>query len=85
MTYAPSGKLLAELTAASSFMDAGMGRMTKSWMKNDSTLIVADLDLDERPNGELCDSTASEYRLHQNGTIKLLKKKTHKIECHYNF
>jgi len=85
MHYSRKGKLLSEITVASDFFDAGQGRLTKSVIKKDSLLVIGNLDLDERPEGVPCDSTAVIYRIEKNGTLRKLRQKTYKINCAYNF
>jgi hypothetical protein len=79
--FAPDGKLLAEQVVASSFFDAGQGRLTESFLRNDSLLIRAELLLDERPEGTPCDSLVTTLKIAANGTITWVEQKNFKIKC----
>lgn len=85
MHYSPEGKLLAEITIACAFFDAGSGQLTKSVIKKDSLLVMGNLDLDESPEGVPCDSTAVFYRIEKSGILRKLGQKTYKINCNFNF
>jgi hypothetical protein len=85
MHFTPDGKLMAELTVASAFFDAGLGTMTRSKLTNDSTLVVGELELSERPPNTPCDSVATVYRINKNGSLRLLYKKAYKISCDHTF
>ncbi len=80
--FAPDGKLLAEQVVASSFFDAGEGRLTKSYLRRDSLLIRADLELSERPEGVPCDSVVTSFKIAPGGTIARVSKKAFKIKCY---
>ncbi len=79
--FAPDGKLLAEQVVASSFFDAGMGRETESFIRNDSLLIRAELLLDERPEGTPCDSLVTTFKITASGAITRVRQKNFKIRC----
>ena len=79
--FAPDGKLLAEQVVASSFFDAGAGRLTESFIRNDSLLIRAELLLDERPEGTPCDSLVTTFTIAASGTITRAGQKSFKIKC----
>lgn len=79
--FAPDGKLLAEQVVASSFFDAGAGRLTESYLRNDSLLIRAELLLDERPEGTPCDSLVTTFKIAGGGTITRVRQKNFKIKC----
>lgn len=85
MHFTPDGKLVAERTVASAFFDAGLGTMTRSKLTNDSTLVVGELELSERPPNTPCDSVATVYRINKNGSLRLLYKKAYKISCDHTF
>jgi hypothetical protein len=79
--FAPDGKLLAEQVVASSFFDAGAGRLTESFLRDDSLLIRAELLLDERPEGTPCDSLVTTFKIAASGTITRIRQKNFKIKC----
>ena len=80
--FAPDGKLLAEQVIASSFFDAGEGRLRKSYLRRDSLLIRADLELSERPEGMPCDSVVTTFKIARSGTITRVSRRPFKIKCH---
>jgi hypothetical protein len=79
--FTPDGKLLAEQVVACFFVDAGQAELTKSFIRNDSLLIRAEMNFDERPAGEPCDSLVTTFKIASSGTITPVRQKNFKVKC----
>jgi hypothetical protein len=79
--FAPDGKLLAEQTVSCFFVDAGLAEVTKSYLRGDSLLIRAELNLGEAPAGTPCDSLVTVFKIARNGAMNQVSKKMFKIKC----
>jgi hypothetical protein len=79
--FAPDGRLLAEQTVSCFFVDAGLAEVTKSYLRGDSLLIRAELNLGEAPAGTPCDSLVTVFKIARNGAMNQVSKKMFKIKC----
>jgi hypothetical protein len=79
--FASDGKLLAEQVVACSFFDAGQGELTKSFIRNDSLLIRAELKLGEGPVDVPCDSLVTVFKIAPGGVMTQVSKKKFKTKC----